>query len=1026
MRPFTILTVILALIANSYGDQLQPSPDPSCTVCTGGRDVTLRFDGIVGTNKDDFSGYQPIAGDLLIERRATVGAKVELGDPLHVYSTMRRQAAIPQGELELVRAESEYLQQQLTLTRRYEAMRSEQATAERERTVGKARLQALESTDADEVELLHRQYLKAQQAHAQAEAALQPQTELYRLGQVASTTVDAAQLAAKQAGLSMELAELSLTFSREPTDARQVESQKLILQRLTAKLDDEQSGMLKQLEVLEQKQASQRNGHEARRDAARRALHDAVKDSYDHAPLRRLTIYRGDELVKCFTFQPTSASVPEDWLADSGAVFDVDRGYGWVDAAPHPDRVVTFVSRDKEPPHDTLAIIRGYQQWRCKDVPGRLRLEFELGDAFEWTGTRIAFGAQVLHVANKIAADVYPTVTVEVDCTGDLELTFGMPHTKALYAEIPGTVTINRWSPGVGDHTWGGAWPMIFLAQPEKYYVNARVPRLYSDLFRKPDSARDGDIVPAANTSGDGQLELQHLATPIVDIVTAAGTSMSGTVSQVGSIPVRLSFAPLDWWKRNEQRDDKIARDVTIQPLPGEAASLALEAGVDILVSITVPDDALWVPLQFVAARGDQYFVHEYEAATPVAIDGFPLQDIFVVTAGVAGGDRLRIPPTTDQSVAAPIVYDGVVIPSAPATVYTPQDIWGQIEDLVPDGSTVTADQRIITLHNPWIEKRREENADKRRAAEQRYLQAASERRLKEITANVAHREKVYAERIARVAARESGTVETLAIATAENKRAKQQLVQQQSERGLTAMNGSAATAAELQEAQHQADLATLESKRQHLAVVAAQRSRDWLKVHEAQIDWTDAREALGVRERDLKLARQEEQVTRMQSRFEFEDSLKGNRREQAFERHKVICAPAAGRIFYRMGYNSIKNQPDKIDKGFHIWSGLAIADILDMNELAIEVELPERLYPQLQSDVSVTVAFPHLGSMTLPARVDKVGRRFFQPSNLNSDQAGAQAISSRKVFTAVFVFNPPAELHDRLIPGVKGKVILK
>ena len=49
----------------------------------------------------------------------------------------------------------------------------------------------------------------------------------------------------------------------------------------------------------------------------------------------------------------------------------------------------------------------------------------------------------------------------------------------------------------------------------------------------------------------------------------------------------------------------------------------------------------------------------------------------------------------------------------------------------------------------------------------------------------------------------------------------------------------------------------------------------------------------------------------------------------------------------------------------------------------------------------------------------------FYPPKDVEGKKAGAQAVSGGKVFKAVFSFNPPREVQDRLTLGVKGQVVI-
>jgi hypothetical protein len=132
------------------------------------------------------------------------------------------------------------------------------------------------------------------------------------------------------------------------------------------------------------------------------------------------------------------------------------------------------------------------------------------------------------------------------------------------------------------------------------------------------------------------------------------------------------------------------------------------------------------------------------------------------------------------------------------------------------------------------------------------------------------------------------------------------------------------------------------------------------------------------------------------------------------------------GHHFYKTGWNDQAHTVTKIGKDFLVWGGLAIAEILDMSQLAMEIELPEGMYARIEKGDRVDVGFDHYPGVLVPGIVERVGRSFKVPEDMRDTRHGEQTVSMNRVFTAVVRYSPPGELADELVPGTKGFGILR
>lgn len=96
-------------------------------------------------------------------------------------------------------------------------------------------------------------------------------------------------------------------------------------------------------------------------------------------------------------FQPANSDVPTNFVVDSGSIFDVDRGYGWVSA------VVDLRDRDLslslDQSYDTHIMPKSTNEWNVAVAPGNYTVTICVGDPFYPRSTNVISieGIQVMN-----------------------------------------------------------------------------------------------------------------------------------------------------------------------------------------------------------------------------------------------------------------------------------------------------------------------------------------------------------------------------------------------------------------------------------------------------------------------------------------------------------------------------------------------------------------------------------------------------------------------------------------------------
>jgi hypothetical protein len=443
---------------------------------------------------------------------------------------------------------------------------------------------------------------------------------------------------------------------------------------------------------------------------------------------------------------------------------------------------------------------------------------------------------------------------------------------------------------------------------------------------------------------------------------------------------------------------------------------------VDCTATVTIPADVPAIPLQFVARTPDAVLVHD-STGRAHAITGIRVGPYYAVADALPAGTVLILPPAPPAEDRSE--FAGTIAPGDRMPVVIGSRIWGRVKTLIPDGSAVAEGDQVMTLYSPWLESRQDRLKPRREQAEQRFRQAAAERRLQAIEANLSHRRKVLRERGERVRRQALAETDPVAEVVKQNAYESARLGQRDAQSALAAASGPAFPPAERAALALTAAQADLAVQRARLGLVTALRQRNWLDIATADVTWLQARGELADRELLLQLARRSEQVAQVQAQLALQTALADSKHAAAFARGRIVLASAAGRLFYKTGFNAITGQAGKIEKESEVWSGLEVAEILDMQQLTFVAELPELWYRRLTAgDVTAGLVFDELEGVELPTQLLTIGRAFTAPADRERDEAGVQALASMKVFKATFSFAPPPGVE--LLPGGTGKIRLR
>lgn len=1021
-RMARLLVMAAALPVIAAGEPLRQH-----TVQCGGRNSTFAAEGIVTCEEKDYHGIHCPAEDVLVIWRAPDGAVLRAGDPIYSYSTERRRGKLPVMELEFLCAERDAALKSLELQRELAKVLREQQSLGGELAVSEAALADLVHVDDMEVELLRRELERERGEEATCRQAHKLKRTLHEAGNASQSEVNAAEIALRRTELKTISAESAWLDAARKVDLTAIRLKELEIEQIRKMLGEAESnsGIAARIAALETKLEGQREQLRTTQEKAEFDLHREYMLSYDHVPLGWVELRVRGEAVRRISFQPAASPIPTGWLADTGAVHNVERGYGWDSGRPE-----LLAARDGADVSNTVAIVRNQATWRCSVPTGGCNVVIGIGDDREWHGLLVRANGDAALVVNKLEKEDYRRIELPLPTdASELLLQFGGPHILTGRAEVGGVLKTQPWSPKRGEktHRWSVSWPSLYVTRPETYFVEARVPRELAEFTRPADTTNDPPQ-DATGTTGLTPDSLRALvAAETVSVLTPDGLTITGTVHEVGTEPMPLSFAAQTY--RDEAAGKKAtgqARGVKVRFAPHDAARLRIGARARVQARIVVPDSVPWVPSQYVERRGKRDVVTPADGNTVQDVEGLRAADTFMITAGLRKGDCVVLPDSDGNVDEDRNAFEGRVVPGKHTLLCGPSGIWGRIKSLIPDGSHVKEGDWIMTLYDPFLDERRKTQVHDKRLAQQRYAQAAEERRLKAVTAAIEHETRAVQERIGRLDVRAIAEVETVKRTKAANAYRSSCIAFDAAQHKTAAMRASRAyPTSAVRAAERLESLSRIARDKEHLNYVSVLRNVDRLEQARLLMEWNTARRELGIRDLVLGLARQEEEMARTRSRIQLEVDLGKNEYEQRFEKLKTVYSPADGRLFYKRGYSWVKEEFERFGEGSEVWGGRPFGQILDMNELALTAELPENLYHRVQPGIEVVIRFDHLNRLELSATVQEVGRAFYMQKQDDENEFADDAISNSKYFKVTVAFSPPERFQERLMPGTKGHLVI-
>ena len=214
-----------------------------------------------------------------------------------------------------------------------------------------------------------------------------------------------------------------------------------------------------------------------------------------------------------------------------------------------------------------------------------------------------------------------------------------------------------------------------------------------------------------------------------------------------------------------------------------------------------------------------------------------------------------------------------------------------------------------------------------------------------------------------------------------------------------------------------QAELSLLRAQ----LTLAEQRRQLALSEHVKVVGaWRDANREIDLFQEQAAIRMLSDSVARKTAEARLERALAGNSNEQIFAKAKHIFAPADGIIVWRQAWNDMARVRARLDRDFVVWNGLVLGDVVPIDRIGVEVELPESLYGQWQVGDELTVQLTDYPGLQLTAEIVSIGEEFRQPDDLaNSGRA-----SARRVFTVTARMAIPLPLQGRLLPGAKAEAM--
>ncbi len=366
--------------------------------------------------------------------------------------------------------------------------------------------------------------------------------------------------------------------------------------------------------------------------------------------------------------------------------------------------------------------------------------------------------------------------------------------------------------------------------------------------------------------------------------------------------------------------------------------------------------------------------------------------------------------------------FAGEVVAGARAPLTLPY-FWGRISTMVADGSIVKKGEGVVTLYNPDLDTKRDEDRRARAKASQAFLLSAEQRRVKAVQADSQAAEQRVGDQQTGLAWQQAAQVpiasvtECQAALSAAQIRAADATARVQRFGDLSAEQPAEFAGLNLANAQ-----AEVQVRRAALALVAAARAPNWLDGQDKLDAWRAALQLRGDRDQAVALAQADERAAAMKGRITLDRAREGEWKARQFAQIRELKAPADGRLFFATTWNDQSGKREKLAKDLVVWGGLTLGEVLDMRRLDFRAAVPERRYGTLLVGQQVTVVFPQFDGVRVPATLSAIGRAFNAPTDSDSLDRHARITAEREVIVTV-ALTVPAELQDRLLPGTKGEL---
>ena len=986
--------------------------------------VTAEFTGFIESERARLINLLPPGQRLVVADHAMPGRQVSPGDPVVWFDTQLIAEDLPRKAAERDEAEIRYRLDLLKLDRERADLVDRLAQARSELATIRARLAAVGAADAADAALARsradlaagdaaRAARVAERAAARADAGDLSPRELADIRHAAAQ----AQRGAQQAQAAVERAatrDLSADRARLRLDESQVMGELGLTRDAAGEHADPTAGLPGRLARKESERMMEEAALAAELDARRKALQEAIRDLHDHCPLAALELIpaHGDPVRIDFT----AGQAAHGWLRDGGEIFSSERGYGW-DRDLSQQCFTGVGSETQVDASNSWCLVREAAGWRIQVADGSWLLRLTLGADADWDGAVVRAdagdGLRVVHVSNRIAANERPVAELPLQVRGgSVRLLVGGEPGKHLYAPVSGTFLLHPRTVR-GRRTDGRGRSLAFVAAPAAVRLNARAPAEVAALL----------VVGTAPVAGDLRL---RSATGTVTVLPPGQPGCVATITAVGGKPAGNRLGPAGWNEEDPGApQDRTFREISASFSATDAARLALRSRVVVRLEAQPPAGIIAVPPWHVAWRDSAAWIRVGGAWRAVeAMRAGPSTLVVGLEPGLPLQLPVGEPPAAQvaQTAAATLEeggYPGEVIAGSRVQVVQ-RGGWGRVASLIPDGSEVQVGDELLTLYNPMIEQQRDQLERDRRQAEHRFAEAAAARLERMLQAGDERRTDQLAEGRARIAFNEAwrpdpGQAEAdIAYARARAEHDHASAVRA----GVNAL--IAPPAGEVAARGAAAERASALEQQALLAAVSTAHARDWVAAVQVEGAWRAALATLAQREAKDELARAEDRAATAKTRAALARSRQGQSWVMEFEDNRRLIAPASGRMYWLLAWNDQTRTRGKVTKDVWVWSGVPVAEIVDLEKLSFTAEIPEILYSRMRVGTTVQVRFPVLGERRIRATTTAIGQ-VLAPSRDAAAVGSDEKISDVRVFTLTVALDLPADARGQVQPGLRG-----